>query len=101
VKIQNSPWPVEPGSRLAGSLKTRSGESGEGSFARQLLDALEEVNRLQLEADRSIARLVAGEEVDLHQVDIAGEKAQLALQLTMQLRNKVLEAYQEIMRMPL
>lgn len=101
MKIQSSSLAVEPGSRLQGDFKIRSGESGRGSFARQLLDALEEVNRLQLEADRSIARLAAGEEIDLHQVVIAGEKAQLALQLTMQLRNKVLEAYQEIMRLPL
>ncbi|MCL5045697.1 MAG: flagellar hook-basal body complex protein FliE [Actinobacteria bacterium] len=73
-------------------------ESGP-SFTETLKQALGEVNRLQVEADQASMALVTGQTKDLHQVVIATEKASLALQLTLQIRNKVLEAYQEIMRM--
>jgi len=68
-------------------------------FGQVLRRTLEDVNRLQLEADAASAGLVRGEVTDLHQVTIAAEKANLALQLTLEVRQKVLEAYQEIMRM--
>jgi len=43
--------------------------------------------------------LITGEEIELHQVMLAAQKAELALELTLTVRNKVVEAYQEIMRM--
>jgi len=46
-------------------------------------------------------KLATGEVKDLHQVTIAMEKAELGLQLTVQVRNKIIEAYQEVMRMQL
>ncbi|MGQ9474359.1 MAG: flagellar hook-basal body complex protein FliE [Candidatus Caldatribacteriaceae bacterium] len=75
-------------------------DSGDG-FGKMLLDALQEVNDLQIEADRAIQDVVLGKEEDLHRAMIALEKANLALGLTVQVRNKVVEAYQEIMRMQL
>ena len=45
------------------------------------------------------AALAAGEVEDISQVVIAGQKAEIALQLTMQVRNRALSAYQELMRM--
>lgn len=69
------------------------------SFAQTLTQALEQVNRLQMEADSEAAKLALGTATDLHQVMIAGERAQLALQLTIAVRNKVVEAYQELSRM--
>ena len=44
-------------------------------------------------------KLITGEVEDLHQVMIAAQKASITLDLTIQVRNKVVEAYQEIMRM--
>jgi len=76
-----------------------SGPESVSSFADTLKQALGEVNRLQVEADQASVALVTGGAKDLHQVVIATEKAGLALQLAIQVRNKVLEAYQEIMRM--
>jgi flagellar hook-basal body complex protein FliE len=54
---------------------------------------------MQTRADRLTEKLAAGEVRDIHQVMIAVEQVNIALQLTMQVRNKVIESYQEIMRM--
>ena len=62
-------------------------------------DALKETNSLQQKSDAMNAALAAGEVDDISQVVIAGQKAEIALQLTMQVRNRALSAYQELMRM--
>ena len=69
------------------------------NFGAYLQDALSEVNRLQLESDQQNKLLAAGEVQDVSQVIVAGQKAEIALQLTLQLRNRAVAAYQEIMRM--
>ncbi len=71
------------------------------SFASYLTDALNQVNQDQLISEALNKALAAGEVQDLHQVMIASQQSMLSLQLTIQVRNKVVEAYQEIMRMPL
>jgi len=76
------------------SQKTESGES----FFSYLKDALQDVDDLQKEAAASGQRLALGDEEYLHNTVIAYEKANLALQLTIQVRDKIVEAYQEIMR---
>lgn len=68
------------------------------SFMDYLKDALNEVDNLQKEASFSASKLVLGEEEYLHNTMLAYEKANLALQLTIEVRNKLVEAYQEIMR---
>ncbi|HEY66046.1 MAG TPA: flagellar hook-basal body complex protein FliE [Caldilineae bacterium] len=72
---------------------------GGASFGELVRDALEQLNRLQQEADDAATRLALGEPVDLHDVMIAVQKADLGFQLALQVRNKLIEAYQEIMRM--
>ncbi|MDW7674460.1 MAG: flagellar hook-basal body complex protein FliE [Bacillota bacterium] len=62
-------------------------------------DAINNLNKLHIEADELTTKLVTGEITDLHQVMIASEKAGIALQFAIQVRNKLVEAYQEIMRM--
>jgi len=69
------------------------------SFGQVLVAALNDVNELQLDAQEKTRLLLAGEEIELHQVMLAAQKAELALELTQTIRNKVVEAYQEIMRM--
>jgi len=69
------------------------------SFGRLLSQALDHLNRIQMEANASSARLAAGEPVDLHDVMLAVEEADLSLRLALQMRNKLMEAYQEINRM--
>lgn len=84
---------------FSGVSGERAGGGEAPSFGQMMRDALERVNQLQQEADESTAALAFGTADNLHQVMIAGERAQLALQLTIAVRNKVVEAYQEISRM--
>lgn len=69
------------------------------SFGSYLKDALAETNALQLKSDHENALLAAGQIQDVSQVVVAAQKADIALQLTLQLRNRAVSAYQEIMRM--
>ncbi|TYS16288.1 flagellar hook-basal body complex protein FliE [Rossellomorea vietnamensis] len=71
------------------------------NFADFLKKSIEEVNTSQKNSDMLTEKLVRGENVDLHQVMIASQKASITMQTTMEVRNKVVEAYQEIMRMPM
>lgn len=76
-----------------------AGATPDKSFGQLLSDALDSVNTLQHQADQASTDLATGKVEDISQVVIATEKATVALQLTIQLRNKVLESYQEMMRM--
>ena len=71
------------------------------SFADFLNNAVSNVNKLQLESEGLNEALAMGKTDNIHQVMIAAEKAEIALQFTLQIRNKVLDAYQEIIRMPI
>lgn len=68
-------------------------------FTELLKKAVEEVNGLQQQSQDMKTQLLTGQVDNIHQVMITGEKAELAFQLTLQIRNKVIEAYQEVMRM--
>lgn len=68
------------------------------SFSEYLSQALQDVQDLQDEASYSSTQLVLGQEEYLHNTVLALEKANLALQLTIQVRDKVVEAFQELMR---
>ena len=68
-------------------------------FKDSLREALSGVNSTQLDASGLVNRIVAGEEDDLHEVMISAEEASVAFELLMEIRNKILESYQEIMRM--
>ena len=69
------------------------------SFKDFLKESLENVNSLQIESDNTKKSMVLGDVDNLHEVMIASEKAGIALQMTLTIRNKVVEAYKEIMRM--
>jgi len=68
-------------------------------FKSILFDSLDEVNRLQSEADAGVQRLVTGETDNVAEVLAAVNKAGVAFDLLMEIRNKLTEAYQEIQRM--
>lgn len=69
------------------------------SFASVLKQSIEKVNEAQNHSDVLTEKLARGGNVDLHEVMIASQKASITLQTTMEIRNKVVEAYQEVMRM--
>lgn len=81
------------------SLSVRKGERP--SFKDLLLNSITEVQKLQTEADQRIRELVSGEVADVSQALIAIEKADIAFNTMMQIRNKIVEAYQEVIRMPI
>ena len=62
-------------------------------------DAISTVNELQKQSDQEIQKYMTGESQDLHHTVIAMRKADLSFQMMMQVRNKIVQAYQEIMRM--
>lgn len=68
------------------------------SFADILSNALGQVEQLQQQAASSAYDLAVGNQADVHTTMIAYEKASLALQLTIEVRNKLVEAFQELMR---
>jgi len=69
------------------------------TFATTLTQAMGDVNTLQSEAGAAVNRLVSGEATDLHDVMIAVEKAKTSFDLLMEIRNKAIDAYRELMRM--
>ena len=71
----------------------------ESNFSQLLTNAIDNVNQLQLQSEEYKKMLAVGEVDNLHDVTIAAEKANVTLQITMSIRNKVIEAYKEIMRM--
>jgi len=74
-------------------------DTTKSSFSDILNKSLNEVNQLLLNSEEWNERLALGQVENVHQVVIASQKAELALQFTMQIRNKILDAYNEIMRM--
>jgi flagellar hook-basal body complex protein FliE len=70
-----------------------------GKFADALKGSLGQVNRAQLAADHAAQQVAAGETKNLHEAMIKLEEADISLRLMVQVRNKAVEAYQEIMRM--
>jgi flagellar hook-basal body complex protein FliE len=80
--------------------ETQSKQPGdEVSFQDTLKNFVEEVNNLQQNADASTQRLLTGDLENIHQVMLAMEEANTSFQLMMEMRNKILEAYREVMRM--
>lgn len=71
-----------------------------GSFGNLLADLMGKVQQTQAQAHVAQVQVVTGQATDLSQAVMASEQATLALELTVQVRNKVLDAYQEIMKMP-
>ncbi len=74
-------------------------QAGKNNFGSYLKDALGEVHALQGKANEAIQQMVGEGKGDLQDTMIALEKADVSFRLMMQIRNKVLDAYQEIIRM--
>jgi flagellar hook-basal body complex protein FliE len=87
-----------PGPSQGLGLPKEGGNVDGPSFADTLAQSLDKVNTMQKEADVAIQDFVAGDTRNIHETMIAVGKADLAFRLTMQVRNKIVEAYQEVMR---
>lgn len=70
-----------------------------GSFGETLKGLVGDVDRMQKTAEETTKRMLTGEIEDVHQVMVAMEEAQTSFQLMMEIRNKIVDAYKEVMRM--
>lgn len=95
-RIQNNAVRLGPRIDLEGAPRATARASQD--FDSLLGDFIHEVNDLQQHAGAAVQRLASGETTEIHDVMIAVEKAGVSFELMMEIRNKMLEAYQELMR---
>ncbi len=74
-------------------------DSDEPGFVDSLRSAMDAVERIHGQAESKVSEMLEGNGMDVHSAMIAVEKAELSFQLMMQVRNKIVQAYQEISRM--
>jgi flagellar hook-basal body complex protein FliE len=77
-----------------------AGATGDSEFMSTLRTAMDQVGQLQSEADGKVAQLITGNGQDVHSAMIAVEKASLAFQMMVQVRNKIVQAYQQVSGIP-
>lgn len=92
--------PIDGGSKPIAPLQTPSENDGPG-FAEMVGSALDKVNASQTQADTAIQKFMTGEQTEIHQVMLQMEQARLSMMMAVEVRNKSVEAYQEISRMPM
>ncbi len=80
-------------------LEGEAGGTPEVTFGKILENSLDQVNLMQHQADDAVKELVAGRAKNIHETMLTIERADASLKMAMQVRNKILEAYREIMRM--
>ncbi len=81
------------------SLGATGSASGPAPFADLLTDAVGQVNQLESQAHAAVDGLMTGSGVDVHQAMIATEKADMAFELVLAVRNKAVQAYQQVIGM--
>ena len=86
-----------PSAAIAGA----SGVRDAAAFSTLVTDGIGKVNEQLMTGQMQLQQLAAGEPVNLHQVMIGLEESRMSFQLLMQVRNRLLEGYQEVMRMQL
>ena len=91
--------PLPAGAPTPAPSTPRVGATADDGFGATLGGMLGEVNDLQLQAQEATVALAADRNVDTAQALVAIEKANISFQFALQIRNKLLEAYQEVMRM--
>ena len=77
---------------------SKNKETNQGDFLNTLNGFMKDVNQIQKESGESVNQLVSGDITNIHDVMVAVEKASVSFELMMEIRNKVIEAYREVMR---
>jgi flagellar hook-basal body complex protein FliE len=88
------------GKDLGGDASRKAGGQEKTSFTEQLQESLAKVNDLQQQKDAMITSFATGESQNVHELMISLQKAGMAMSMTSAVRNKVLDAYRELMKMP-
>ncbi len=103
MKIEQTIFPVidhiDGSKEVSRNRVSEKNNQNSESFSDMLIKSVEKVNKLQKEADEAINDLVLGDNKDIVQTMIKMEKADISFKLMMQIRNKIVQAYEEIMRM--
>lgn len=97
--IHNQLESLKPISGVEPQKPDAVGSPGGPSFGSVLKDAISDISKLQNDADQAIAKVQLEDAGSIHEAMIALEKAGISFQVMMQVRNKILDAYQEVMRM--
>ncbi|WP_456381363.1 flagellar hook-basal body complex protein FliE [Hydrogenimonas sp.] len=85
-------------SALFNKKETKNVSSEKSDFGKVLKETLDEVNDLQKEGQKAMSDLATGQVKDLHQAAIAIDKAELSMKMMLEVRNKAINAYKEILR---
>jgi len=89
------------GNLIPGSIQPqKTKQMGGENFSSTLTDLIKDVNQDQISSHETMEKFVSGEGVQLHEVMIAGEKAKTSLELLMEIRNKTVDMFKELTRMP-
>ena len=91
--------PIQQLKEFESKLKSNPKETGSEKFTSLLNEAMNEVDQAQKASDEQISQVVSGDVQDVHTAMIAMQKADLSFQMMMQVRNKLVDAYHEVMRM--
>jgi flagellar hook-basal body complex protein FliE len=89
------PMPSAPRA-IEGLSQPQSGGAGNASFKDFMLQAIDQVNAMQVDADHSVEQLLTGGDVNPAEVLTAVQKADLSFRMMLQVRNKLMQAFQEI-----
>ena len=92
--------PIEPAQPLTSIEPLKPSEKSAGGFGKLVTNFTKEVSEIQEQAADQVARLAEGKVDNIHQVMIALGKAEITFSYMMAIRNKLVEAYKEVMRMP-
>ena len=94
------PGVIGLGQNIGAGKSSSPASAGSTDFVQTLEETMQKVEDLQTEAEKQVEGMVNGQGVDVHSAMIAVEKADLSFQLMMQVRNKIVDAYQQISQMP-
>ena len=92
------PAPLAEPAQIGGSHKT---PGAGGSFGSMFENAIGRIEQMRGQADDAVQKLLNGEGGELHNVALTAQRAEVAFDLGLQVRNKIISAYQEVMRMQL
>jgi flagellar hook-basal body complex protein FliE len=85
-----------------GAIEMPGMKAGQGSgdpFSKVLTEAIDRVENYRRDAEQSVERFLSGQDEDVHKVALATQQAEMGFEMFLQAKNKVVQAYQEIMRM--
>jgi flagellar hook-basal body complex protein FliE len=90
---------VTGSNQVAGGIGGPAKQNGSAPFSDLLGDAIGDVSKLETEVQKTMEGLMTGSGVDVHQAMIATQKASMAFELSLAVRNKAIQAYQQVMGM--